>query len=561
MYNFKRFALLSLILVLALSLAGGVLAQEEGEKVIVMDSGPSDVPTIDPALSSDTQSNDIIEHVFVSLTRVNEVTAEVEPGFATSWEVDEESKTYTFNLLQEVPWVRFNPEAGEVEQVLDDEGNVRYVTAQDFVYGWQRTLNPETASDYAYVPAPWVVGGAEFNAGEADANALAVTAVDDYTLQINATEVTGFVPLIYGLWMVGAQPQWTIEANGDAWTEIGNYHTFGPFTVSEWLRDESITMVKNPYWPGSEYVPQASIDKIVQLIIDESAALDSYEAGNLNYVSSVPSAALPRIQTDPVLSQELNIGTDFCSYYYGFNVTKEPLDNVHLRRALSYAVDRQSIVDNVTQGGQVPGQWFSRPGLVAAPTLESHPDLGMYYDPALAQEELALALADLGLESADELPAITLMHNVSEGHARIAQAIQQMWTDELGVPVQIATQEWAVYLDLLDEDPPQIFRLGWCMDYPDAHNFLADVFREDSDNNHTLWGNAEYEALLDEAMLMADPEARQELYAAAEDILVYEDAAIIPIYWYTTVQINKPELERTFSIIGQERYEKWDIAQ
>lgn len=558
MNKISRLVLVSILLVFAMAMATS--AQDDGEKVLTIISGPGDVPTIDPALSSDTQSNDIVEHVFTGLTRLNEVTNEVEPGIAQSWEYDEEAGAYVFNLMEGIPWVRFNPETGAVEEVLDADGNVRYVTANDVVYGWQRTLDPLTASDYAYVPAAWVEGGDLFNSGEGTAEDLGVVALDEYTVQITPTENTAFVPMIYGLWMVNPQPQWTIEENGDAWTEVGNYHTFGPFTVSEWINDESITMVKNPFWPGTDNIPQPSIDRIVSLMMDATAALDAYEAGNIDVVSP-PLSAMSRIMSDPILSEELFIGPDGCSYYYGFNITKEPLDNVHLRRAMSFAVDRQSLVDNVLQGGQEPAGWFARPDiLAAAPTVETNPELGVFYDPEIAREELALALEEIGVADASELPAITLMHNESEAHANIAQVIQQMWVEELGIEVQIATQEWAVYLDLLDEDPPQIFRLGWCQDYPDAHNFLSDVFRSDSANNHTLWGNDTFDALVDEAATLEDTEARRELYAQAEEILTYEDAAIIPIYWYTTVSLTKPNIERTFSLIGQQRYEKWDIV-
>ena len=223
------------------------------------------------------------------------------------------------------------------------------------------------------------------------------------------------------------------------------------------------------------------------------------------------------------------------------------------------AVDRVDLVENVTQGGQEPAQWFARPGLAAAPTIDTHPDTGIWYDPEAALEELGMALADLGLASVDELPAITLMHNTSEGHARIATAIQQMWVEELGLEVQVANQEWSVYLDLLDEDPPQIFRLGWCPDYADVHNFTADVFMSTSGNNHTNYASEEFDALVTAAAVEQDYETRRDMYAQAEEMLVYEDAAIIPLYWYTSVNMTKPGVERTYSINGNQSYEKWDL--
>jgi oligopeptide transport system substrate-binding protein len=168
-------------------------------------------------------------------------------------------------------------------------------------------------------------------------------------------------------------------------------------------------------------------------------------------------------------------------------------------------------------------------------------------------------LAASSYGSADALPEITLMHNESAGHARIAEAIQQMWKENLGADVNIATQEWGVYLETLEQDSPQVWRLGWCDDYPDASNFDKDVFRSDSGNNHTKWGNDEFDKLVDEAARVTDPDKRRALYEEAEKILVEEDAAIIPIYWYTGVEVTKPYVNRTFGRGGQNYYEKWTM--
>ena len=151
------------------------------------------------------------------------------------------------------------------------------------------------------------------------------------------------------------------------------------------------------------------------------------------------------------------------------------------------------------------------------------------------------------------------MHNTSEAHALVAQAIQQMWAENLDIEVQIANQEWQSYLDLLDEDAPQVFRYGWCADYPDPHNFLGDVYYSASGNNDTNWANEEFDALIDEAKLMLDFEERKPLYARAEHILTWEDCAIAPIYFYTDLSMKAAYLETTNSIIGVDRFDKWDI--
>ncbi len=557
--NFRKSALLIVALALMMTFAGGIGAQD-GMKSITTAFLSGDVPSIDPSIGTDTSSIAIVLSTYVGLTSQHEVTAELEPGLAHSWEVD--GTTYTFHLREGIQWVHYDTDAGEVVGITDADGNPRYVNAHDVVYGWGRTLDPETGSDYAYVLADWVAGAAAYNSGEADSfDVVGITALDDYTVQVEAIAANAFVPAIFGMWMAMPQLQEVVEMYGDEWTEAGNYPSFGPFALKEWLHDESITITRNPLWAGTETMPASVVDEVTWLMLEASAQLDAYEAGALDIVTSVPQSALDRIKNDPVLSEELSIGYDTCSYYYGFNTAKEPMNSVHIRRALSFAIDRQSLVDNVLKAEQIPAQWFARPGLAAAPTLETHPDLGVWFDAEEAQAEMALGLEELGVSDASELPQITLMHNTSEGHANIAQAIQQMWAETLGIDVNIANQEWAVYLATVREDAPQIYRLGWCADYLDAHNYNSDVWRSTSSFNNTNWVSEEYDALVDEAVTLDDTEARRELYAAAENILVYEDAAISPIYWYTNVQMTKPNINRTFSVLFQDRYEKWDVGE
>jgi oligopeptide transport system substrate-binding protein len=257
-----------------------------------------------------------------------------------------------------------------------------------------------------------------------------------------------------------------------------------------------------------------------------------------------------------------------CTYYYGFNTTAEHVSDVRVRRALSMSLDRQSLIDNVLKGGQEPAQWFSRPGLAAAPTMDDHPDLGIKYDPEGAKAELQSYLDEKGL-TADQLD-LTLMFNTSSGHQQIAEAIQQMWNSTLGVNVQLVNQEWAVYLETVDSlDTPQIWRLGWCQDYPDANNFIREVFAVGGNANAVdesgkpsgglMWKNDEFETLVAQAAVETDEAKRLELYAEAEDILVNQDAAMIPIYWYSRNTVTKPYVQRTFGAGGQEALDKWDI--
>jgi oligopeptide transport system substrate-binding protein len=579
-YN-RVFGLLALLALLVASF-GLVSAQEP--LTLRVAGGESDVPTLDPALATDSESIQILNETYVGLTHLDEVTQIAMPGMANDWEMtentDEEGNvlniTYTFNLRNDVPWVRYNAATGQVEQIVDADGNPRMVNAHDFDYGWARTLSPCTAGEYAYVLYPQIVdaeilNGLGLSSGQCD-NAAAVieaisvidnaTAVDDFTFQVVAPAFAPYSVAIYGMWMARPQPQWVIEEFGDLWIEPENFVAYGPFTLKDWAHAESITMIKNPFWPGNEVAPVSTIDEVTIVFLDAATALAEYEAGNLDYVDDVDTSAIQRIKADPVLSLEYVEGTTSSSAYYGFSVGVDPFDNVHCRRAFSYAIDRQDLVDNVLQSGQTPAPYFTTPALGATapdPTAMADAGYGISFDPELANAELATCLEEKGLADVSGLAPITILFNENATHQRVAERISAQWFEVLGVEVQITAQEFGTYLDQRETFP--VWRAGWGSDYPDAHNFLYDVFHSTSQNNDTGWANEEYDALLEEAALLSDPAERQAIYMEAEQILVYEDAAIIPLWWGSDVELTKPNVERTYSVGGDQRFEKWNVTR
>lgn len=559
--RFTRLFALVMVTVLAFSLVGGVVAQDEEPKILYTgrQMGPSDIPTVDPGLVEDVPSAQIAWELFPELLRLDEETVEVNPGMATSYEVSEDGLTYTFHLLEEVPWVRYNADSGAVEQIMDESGNPRYVTAQDFVYGITRTANSETGSPYQYVLLPWIEGAVEFSE-TGDPSVLGLTAVDDYTLEVRVPEASSVTPLIFAMWITAAQPQFAIEEYGDLWIEPANIATYGPFALMEWQRGDggSLTLVDNPFWPGTDSIPQPELDQVVFRFLDDEPQLAEFEAGNL-HVAEAPESAIDRILADENLSAAYNVASGTCTYYYGFNTESPFFSDARVRRAFSMAIDREAIVENVTNAGEIPASFFALPSLVAAPTAEQFPDMGISTDLEAAQALWQEYVDETGTDPASFTP--TLLYNDSALHASIAQAVQQQWNEAFGVNVQLAVQDFATYLETRGEF--DVYRAGWCFDYPDAHNFYYDTpFHSDGlSENDTHWSNAEFDRLIDEAFVLEDPAARAELYAQAEQILVHDDAAMAPIYFYVTKDLTAPGVERTYSQITREAYEKWDLTE
>ncbi len=496
-------------------------------------------PSLDPCLATDSVSIDMCENLFLGLTDlafdINTSETEVKPELATSWEVSEDGLIWAFHMRKDVKWSDGRP-----------------VTAHDIEYAVKRTCDPATASDYAYVL--YIIKGAkEVNTGEiTDLSHIGVKAVDDYTVQFALNHPAGYFPSIASMWVARPVPRWAIEEHGDKWTEPENIVTNGPYLLKEWKHEDEVVMVKNPDYYD---VDKVDIDVVRSLmIIEDSTAMAMYEAGEIDSVQ-LPTEDVDRVLADPVLSKEYVNMPRVCTYYYGFNNTKPPFDNPLVRKAFSAAINRQAVIDFILKGGQTPATTFTCPGIFGhIPPKEG---VGIGYDPEAAKKYLAEA----GYPEGKGLPEITLMFNTSEAHAKIAQAVQQMWKENLGVEVNVINQEWKVYLKTLSEDAPQIFRLGWCADYADANNWVYEVFHSTDSDNDIKWSNAEFDRTVEQAARESDPAKRYELYKRSEQILCEEEAAIAPIYYYTWQWMVKPHLQRTFSPLGGEHFDEWKIVE
>jgi oligopeptide transport system substrate-binding protein len=534
-------------------------------------------PTADPALSTDTTSSAVIRTTMMGLTKLNPDDSSAEPSLATDWSVSEDGLTWTFTVRTDVPWVKYNADSGEVEQVLDESGNPRFVTAGQIAEGIKRVCNPETASDYAYIL--YVIVGCEaVNTGAGSVDDIAVSAPDDSTLEVTTVYPASFFPQIASMPTAFPVPMWAIDEFGDTWIEAENIVNNGPYAMAEWIHNDSMVLVRNPLWPGwTEDSRLGNIDRMEFLTIEEaSTEFALYENSELDD-STVPLDQMQRVFGDASeFGDEGHIAPQNCTYYYGFVTQKEAVSDPNVRRALSMAVDRMTLVEQVTQGGQQPANAFTNPANFGSVAFD--PEVAPWALPedmggtgyAAAVEQAQQLMADAGYAEGAGLN-LTLSHNVSEGHARIAQAIQAMWTAAFPqIQVSIETQEFGVFLDTLENDAPlenkpDVFRLGWCADYPHANNWVHEVFNPEAGANSIMItaddpmigeAVAQYSQLTYDAQT-ATPEEALAIYKQAEQLLVDDMAAIIPIYFYTTVRITKPWLTRIYA--NDPYFEYWSI--
>lgn len=490
-------------------------------------------PSLDPNSATDTTSIQVIQALFLGLTDFDDETMEVVPELATDWEVSEDGLIWTFHMRDDVIWT---------------DGTA--VTAHQVEYSVKRTLDPATGSSYAYVL--WIIEGAEaFNDDKGGtADGVGVKALDNYTVQFTLTQPAGYFPAIAGMWIACPLPQAVVEEYGDTWINAENIVTNGAYELGEWVHEDHLILYKSP-----TYFDAASV-KIGQIhcymIEEASTAYAMYLSDELDVVDA-PFSEIDSIKADPVLGQELYIAPRLCTKYYGFNNEKPPFDNPLVRKAFASAIDREALVDFVLNGGQRPAQTFTCPGIFG------HIDgvaegIGMWYAPERALQ----FLADAGYPNAKGFPEVTLMHSSGE-NADVVQFIAQSWEDVLNITVNIVSQEWNVYLSTCRENAPQIYSMSWCADYPDANNWVNEVFNSKSGSNYANYNNPAYDALVAEAARETDPVRRLDLYREAEKLLCATDCAIVPIYYYTVVNLTKPYVVRTFASFGGEHWEQWDI--
>lgn len=446
--------------------------------------------------------------MFEGLVVNSPIDASPIPGVAESWSANEDGTQYTFKLRKNAVWSDGTP-----------------ITAEDVVYSWLRILDPKTGCPYAWFPCMFLKGAAEFNAGEADASAVQIRALDDYTFQM---DLLGPLPYAIGAlshYSFAIMPRHAIEKYGTAWTDPANFVGNGPFVLSEHIPQTSVTVVKNDkYWDKDN----VKLDKVVFIASeDDNTNYNMYLNGEIDWDTNVPNDQVPAAS----MREDFHSAPQLSTYYYVFQVEKAPFDDQRVRRALALAIDRQALVDRVTKAGQIPA-WGIVPEMAGYEPLEFPNGDDHEADIAEAQE----LLAEAGYPNGIGFPTAAILYNTSEGHKQIAEFVQQEWKNNLGIDVTLENQEWQTYLANRNEGNFEIARAGWVGDYQDPNTFL-DMFLTGAGMNGGKYSNEVYDVLINEAARISDPVERLGVLKTAEDIIINEDQGILPFYYYVTLNM------------------------
>lgn len=492
----------------------------------------SEPQTVDPALNSAVDGAIMINHFFEGLVKWvddGEGNAMTAPGQAESWEKvvnDDGTVTYTMKLRDGIKW-----------------SDGKEVTAGDFEYSWKRLANPETAADYCYM-IDMVQNYAGIANSESDPDTLGIKAIDDKTLEIVLSYDCPYFEEIMAFPATFPVRQDLVEGN-DEWTyDVATYVSNGPYKMKEWSHNAYILAEKNEnYYDFANLGP----DTIrFTLLDDANAILAAYKSGELDFIEELP----PDEMANYLASGELTVADYIGTYYVCFNTEDEVFSNPLIRKAFSLAIDRNYIVENVSQAGEVPATGYVPAGVndAAGPGSDDFRTVGgEYYSVAEEDyekncEEARALLAEAGYPNGEGFPTVEYMYNTNDKHEAIGEALQNMWQEQLGVTVNLSNQDWNVFLESRKQGDYQIARNGWIADYNDPCSFL-DMWYTDGGNNDAQYSNKDYDAKIDAAKATAVQEERMKAFHEAEDILIEQDNVLAPVYFYTQPYMIKDDIQ------------------
>jgi len=474
----------------------------------------ADPKTLDPGLNQAVDGSIVLANAFEGLCKVDDKNKAI-AGNAEKWEVSDDGTVYTFHLKKDLKW-----------------SNGDSIKASDFEYAWKRVMNPETASEYAF-QMNYIKGAEAYNTGKGTADAVGVKATDDNTLVVTLNSPCSYFLDLTATTTYLPVDQKVVEANKDWANDASTLVSNGPFKFTDYKIKDQIVLEKNENYYDKDSV---KLDKVtMKLVSEETSAWASYKSGQFDMVYTVPKSDVQAAVKDGsaiTFSQLAN-------YYLSVNVSDKAkvvdpnaakvLSDPKVRTALNLAIDRQSIVDNVTKAGQVAAHSFVPTGMIGPDGKDFAEKT--YFDPKGNVEEAKKLLAEAGYPDGQGLPQIVLLYNPEQGHGDIMQAIQDMWKTNLGIDVQLQSQEWKVFQATRTAKNFELARDAWGADYSDPMTFL-DMFESTSAQNNPGYNKPEYDKLIDDAKAETDTTKRLDLMHQAEDMLM-NDMPVIPIYYDT----------------------------
>jgi oligopeptide transport system substrate-binding protein len=484
------------------------------EKQELVRGNGTEVASIDPHKTEGVPESHVIRDLLEGLVN-QDADGNTTPGVAESWETTDNTK-FTFHLRKDAKWSNGDP-----------------VTAEDFVYSFKRAVDPNTASPYSwYLEMTTMENAADIIAGKKDKETLGVKALDAHTLVIQLEQAVPYFVKMMGHTTVKPVHKGTVDKFGDQWTKPENFVGNGAFVLNKWVVNERIELTRSEtYWDNGKTV----LDKVTFLPIENQVAeMNRFLSGEIQITNELPIEHFKRLKKEH--PESVDVKGNLCSYYYGFNNNKAPFDDVRVRKALSYTIDRNIVANAILGQGQKPA-YFLTPEITAGfnPTLPAYGELSQ-------KERIAEAkklLADAGFDKSNPLE-FTLLYNTSENHKKIATAIQSMWKKDLGVKVTLENQEWKTYLDTRRQGDFDVTRAGWCGDYNEASSFLS-LMQSNNSSNDPKYNSKEYDAVMAEAMAATSDAEREALYIKAEKLLA-ADMPIAPIYQYVTSRLVSPKV-------------------
>lgn len=490
---------------------------KKAEKQLTVQIGPNP-ETIDPALNSAVDGGNMILHTFECLLAYDK-DGKIVGGQAEKWEQSEDGLTWTFTLRDGLKW---------------SDGTD--ITAEDFVYSWQRVCDPKTAAPYAETVLGMVEGYDKAIAGEVEA--LGVKAVDAKTLEVKLSAPCTFFDSLAAFATLSPVQKKTIEENGDAWaTKAETYVSNGAFTVTEWVPDSHIIVSKNENYWNKDAIKLDSIKFV--LMEDANAAYSAYKNGDVLMIKDVPTEEIPSLEGNDEFKVETICGT----YYISLNDAKAPFDNVNIRKALSLAIDRAYVAGEIMQGTYQPAYNFMGPGWAdpVGGEFMANANGGKTYISEDYEANLAEAKKLMEAEgySADNMMKFTYSTNDAGYHKAVAEYLQQAWKD-IYVDVKVEVVEWSSFTPMRRQGQYDASRNGWVADYFDPSNML-DLLYSTNGNNDGKFADEKYDAAMETSRTTVDAEARSKALHEAEDVLM-EKAACIPVAYYTDFWLQSPKI-------------------